>query len=157
MATKKSLPAKKTSKKTTKKPTFKTTERKVTLYISGLRYDKDEEGVMWFFTPFGYVESVQLIKDKNTKLPKGIAFVKMERESDGLKAVKGLDGKVVEGRTLKVSVAKERPEFKKEFTAKDPSKPVRKTTKEENMYKAKAKKEKKTGLDKLLKYKSSKK
>jgi RNA recognition motif-containing protein len=144
-------------KKPLVKSSFKSNEKKVTLYISGLRYDKDEEGVMWFFTPFGYVESVQIIKDKNTKLPKGIAFVKMERESDGLKAVKGLDGKVVEGRTLKVSVAKERPEFKKEFIPKDPNKPIRKTTKEENIYKAKVKKEKKTGLDKLLKYKSSKK
>lgn len=143
-----------------KKPLVK--EKKITLYVAGLRYDKDEEGVMWFFTPFGYVESVQIIKDKNTKLPKGIAFVKMERESDGLKAIKGLDGTKVEGRTLKVSIANERPEYKKEgFISKSfEIKDKKKSVKEQNIFKAKAKAKNeansKVGLNVLMKYKKSK-
>ncbi len=142
-----------------KKPSVQN-EKRVTLYISGLRYDKDEEGIMRFFKPFGYVESVEIVKDKNTKLPKGIAFVKMKRESEGLKAIKGLNGKQIEGRTVKVSVAKIRPEFLRERAEiKQDETPIKakKTVKEENIYKAKVKKEKKVGLDILFKYKNSKK
>jgi RNA recognition motif-containing protein len=108
------------------------------------------------------VESVQIIKDKNTKLPKGIAFVKMERESDGLRAIKGLDGTKVEGRTLRVSVANQRPEYKKDgFVSKSfELKDKKKSVKEQNQFKAKAKAKNaansKVGLNVLFKYKKSK-
>lgn len=142
-----------------KKPSSKPFEKGVTLYVGGLRYDKDEEGVIRFFKTFGYVESVEMIKDKQTKMPKGIAFVKMKRESEGLMAVKGLDGKIIEGRTLKVSVANQREEFKKpirEKIEKASDKPAKKSTKEENIYKAKVKKDKKVGLSVLFKHKAKK-
>lgn len=76
-----------------------------TVYIGNLNYKKDEVGVRDLFRKFGKVRRVKLMRDEKTQLKKGFGFVQMPNKEDAAKAIKSLNGKQLDGRTLKVSVA----------------------------------------------------
>nr|XP_018461616.1 PREDICTED: cold-inducible RNA-binding protein-like isoform X2 [Raphanus sativus] len=59
------------------------------------------------FSPFGQIREARLIKDSQTQRPKGFGFVTFESEVDAQKAMKALDGKIVDGRLIFVEAAKE--------------------------------------------------
>ncbi|XP_035982244.1 RNA-binding protein 45 isoform X1 [Fundulus heteroclitus] len=63
------------------------------------------------FSKFGYIQGVWLIKDKQTKEPKGIAYVKFAKSSHACLAMEEMHGKVlVEGtKPIKVFIAQSRP------------------------------------------------
>ena len=79
-----------------------------TIYIGNMSYKRNENSILKLFKEFGYVQSVSVVTDSKTKKSKGIAFVKMKKADEALLAIKTLDGKVVDGRTLKVSEANAR-------------------------------------------------
>ncbi len=60
-------------------------------------------------TPFGDTASVELIKD-HAGASKGFAFVEYPNDEHAKAAIKGLDGKVIGGQTLKVGEARPRKE-----------------------------------------------
>ena len=78
-----------------------------TVYIGNLNYQKDEIGVRNLFKKYGKVVRVKLIRDPKTNLKKGFGFAQMPNKEDALKAVKGLNGMQLDGRTLKVSIAQD--------------------------------------------------
>lgn len=84
-----------------------------TIYIGNLNYRRDESAVKKMFDHFGKVIFVNLIKDPKTKKRKGMGFVKMINSKDANRAIEYLNGRSVDGRTLKVSIAKEREENRK--------------------------------------------
>lgn len=77
------------------------------LYVGNLPYSADEDTIRDLFADYGEVTEVALIKDRDTGRSKGFAFVTF---ADGEAAQKGLeqDGKEMDGRSLRVNVAKER-------------------------------------------------
>jgi len=77
-----------------------------TVYVGNLNYKKDEIEVRNLFRKHGKVIRVKLMKDPKTNLKKGFGFVQMPNKDDALKAIKEFDGKQLDGRTLKVSLAK---------------------------------------------------
>jgi RNA recognition motif-containing protein len=77
----------------------------ITVYIGNLNYQMDERGIRILFNPFGHVKFVKLVVDPKTDRSTGIAFVQMPNIEEGLAAIKGLDGKIIEGRKIKVSEA----------------------------------------------------
>jgi RNA recognition motif-containing protein len=79
-----------------------------TIYIGNLNYKRDEEGVKALFAQFGYVKSVKLLMREGTELKSGVAFVQMTNKDKALMAVDRLNGKIVDQRTLKVSIANDR-------------------------------------------------
>jgi RNA recognition motif-containing protein len=122
------------------------------VYIGNLNYKKDEFGIMNMFKPFGYVEKVNLIKDEKTETSKGIAFVEMQTKKAANEAVAELNGKVIDGRTVKVSIAKER-----EAISPNKAPKVAKTasmSKNEEKAIIKKGKVRRTGLDLLFQAKS---
>jgi len=80
-----------------------------TLYVGNLPYRANETAVRELFSTYGHVESVRLMKDKHTGKRRGFGFVEMSA-SDLEKAITALNDAEFEQRTLKVRVAKERPE-----------------------------------------------
>jgi RNA recognition motif-containing protein len=76
------------------------------LYVANLSYGAGRAELEALFAPFGAVESVQLITDRETGRSKGVAFVEMASDEGALAAIAGLNGKPVGGRALKVEVAK---------------------------------------------------
>lgn len=124
----------------------------VTIYIGNLRYKRDEEGIQKLFEKYGKVEYVDLVKDPKTKLSKGIAFVRMPVRKQALYAIDKLNGREIDGRTLKVSVALDRFETPIKTGAKVAKRP----TEDQDQNKKKTiKKRREKGLKVLFNYLNS--
>lgn len=84
-------------------------EAATTLYVGNLPYKADEESVSEHFSQHGNVESVRLMKDRRTGKRKGYGFVEVDGNSAD-KMIKALNDTEFQERTLKVRLAKEKPE-----------------------------------------------
>jgi RNA recognition motif-containing protein len=80
------------------------------IYVSNLSFAVQDEDLREFFTEYGDVSSAKVIKDKFTNRSKGFGFVEMPDDTAAQKAIAELDGGIVEGRAIKVMVAKPREE-----------------------------------------------
>jgi RNA recognition motif-containing protein len=80
------------------------------IYVSNLSFHTNEEDLKALFSQFGVVTSVKIILDKITQRSRGFGFVEMTSGDDGHAAINGLNGRDIEGRSLSVSVAREREE-----------------------------------------------
>ncbi len=78
------------------------------LYVGNLTYNVNETDLEALFTPFGSVQSAQVIIDRETQRSKGFAFVEMGTDDEALAAIDGLDGRDHDGRNLTVNEAKPR-------------------------------------------------
>ncbi|MBY0529756.1 MAG: RNA-binding protein [Rhabdochlamydiaceae bacterium] len=82
------------------------------LYVGSLPYSTTEDELRGLFESFGEIESVRIITDKFTGMSKGFGFVEMANADDAQKAVEGMNGKQLNGRTLIVNEA--RPEQRRD-------------------------------------------
>jgi RNA recognition motif-containing protein len=80
------------------------------LYVGGLSYDTTEDQLTEAFAKFGTVESAKVIMDRDSDRSKGFAFVEMSSNSEAQKAMQGLNGTALDGRSIRVDHAQERPE-----------------------------------------------
>lgn len=80
------------------------------IYVGNLSYTTSEEDIRAAFSPFGAVDSVDVIMDRGTGRSKGFGFVEMSVDTEGQAAIDGLNGKDLDGRSLNVNVAKPREE-----------------------------------------------
>ena len=78
------------------------------MYIGNLAYDVTENDLRNAFSEFGEVSSVKIIIDKFSGRSKGFGFVEMPSNSEADQAIKALNGKVLNGRSIKVNQAKPR-------------------------------------------------
>lgn len=82
------------------------------LYVGSLPYSVTEEELRNLFSAYGQIESVRIITDKFTGQSKGFGFVEMASGEEAQKAIEGVNGMKLSGRTLIVNDA--RPEQKRE-------------------------------------------
>ena len=75
------------------------------IYVGNLNYRSTEDDIREAFEQFGSVERVQIIIDKETNRPRGFAFVQMPDDTEGRAAIDGLNGKDLQGRSLRVNEA----------------------------------------------------
>jgi len=80
------------------------------IYVSNLNFAVHDEDLREFFAEYGEVASAKVIMDKYTNRSKGFGFVEMPDDAGAQKAIAELDGGMVEGRAIKVMVAKPREE-----------------------------------------------
>jgi RNA recognition motif-containing protein len=80
------------------------------IYIGNLPKQATEESVQEAFEAFGQVESVKIIKDKFSGESRGFGFVEMPSKDEGQKAIDGLNGTDLMGRTVNVNEARPRTE-----------------------------------------------
>ncbi|PWU02825.1 MAG: RNA-binding protein [Bacteroidetes bacterium] len=80
------------------------------IYVSNLSFNVADEDLKEFFAEYGEVSSAKVITDKFTGKSRGFGFVEMPNDEAAQKAISELDGGVVEGRTISVTVAKPREE-----------------------------------------------
>lgn len=76
------------------------------IYVSNLSFNVQDEDLKEFFTPYGEVSSAKIITDKFTGKSRGFGFVEMPDGEAGNKAIAALDNGTVDGRTIRVTVAK---------------------------------------------------
>jgi RNA recognition motif-containing protein len=79
------------------------------IYVGNLPFTTSEADLRDKFSAYGEVLSVKLINDRETGRPRGFGFVEMS-ESDAAKAIQGMNGAELGGRTLRVNMAEEKPQ-----------------------------------------------
>ncbi|HLF46370.1 MAG TPA: RNA-binding protein [Chitinophagaceae bacterium] len=78
------------------------------MYVSNLSFHTDEEALKDLFSPFGNVTSAKVITDRESGRSRGFGFVEMDVAAEAEAAMKGLNNKEIEGRSLSVTVAREK-------------------------------------------------
>ena len=78
------------------------------LYVGNLPYSATEQSLREAFAASGTVDSVSLITDRDTGQSKGFAFVEMSSDSEAQTATQDMNGKMLDGRQIKVNEAKPR-------------------------------------------------
>lgn len=124
-----------------------TSKDDLTVYISNLSYQIDRFDLKRIFSKFGEVRQVKLVMDVQTQKSKGMAFVRMSKKSECKAAIEGLNGQIIDGRTVKAAPA---------IPMKNPapvfSKKKQEETEEVPGKEKKVPRRKKQGLDKLKEY-----
>jgi cold-inducible RNA-binding protein len=78
------------------------------LYVGNLTYNVNESDLEAMFSPYGTVQSAQIIVDRETNRSKGFGFVEMGSDPEAQQAIQGLNGRDHDGRNLTVNEAKPR-------------------------------------------------
>ena len=89
------------------------------IYVGNLPFSATEDKIRELFSAYGTVESVNLIKDRETGRMRGFGFVEMS--SGGQEAIAGLAQREMDGRQLTVNEARPR----EERSSRSPSRPRR--------------------------------
>ena len=76
------------------------------IYVSNLSFNVKDEDLQEYFAEYGEVTSAKVIQDKFTNKSRGFAFVEMPDDAAAQKAIQELDGATVDGRAIKVNVAR---------------------------------------------------
>ena len=79
-----------------------------TLYVGNLDYSATEDDLRRLFTQAGEVQSIRVIKDRDTGRAKGFAFVEMSTQAEAEKAISLLNGFSFHDRPLTVNLARPR-------------------------------------------------
>ena len=78
------------------------------LYVGNLSYEVTNLSLEDLFSPFGTVQSAQVIQDRDTGRSKGFGFVEMSDDNAARAAIQGLNDKEHDGRRLAVNEARPR-------------------------------------------------
>jgi RNA recognition motif-containing protein len=77
----------------------------VNIFVGNLSFEAKESDVQRAFAPFGKVDSVAIVMDKNGRKSRGFGFVEMPDEQGALEAIVALQGREILGRPVNVMVS----------------------------------------------------
>jgi cold-inducible RNA-binding protein len=80
------------------------------LYVGNLPHSTTEAELRTLFQPFGDIERVSMVTDRDTGRSRGFAFVEMTNAGEAEKAIAALNGTSLGGRTLTINEAKPKAE-----------------------------------------------
>ena len=78
------------------------------IYVSNLAFSATEDDVRQLFEPYGDVDTVNIITDRETGRSRGFGFVEMPNRRAAESAIQGLHGTALSGRALTVNEARPR-------------------------------------------------
>jgi RNA recognition motif-containing protein len=76
------------------------------LYVGNLAYSMSDESLQEHFGEFGTVVSAKVMMDRDSGRSKGFGFVEMSTADQAQAAIRGLNGKQIEGRGIVVNEAR---------------------------------------------------
>nr|XP_004236291.1 28 kDa ribonucleoprotein, chloroplastic [Solanum lycopersicum] len=86
--------------------TFQPTYR---IYVGNIPWDIDDARLEQVFSEHGKVVSARVVYDRESGRSRGFGFVTMSSEPEMSEAIANLDGQTLDGRTIRVNAAEERP------------------------------------------------
>jgi RNA recognition motif-containing protein len=78
----------------------------VKLFVGGLSFSTSTDRLREAFAACGNVESASVVTDRDTGRSRGFGFVEMSTAEEAQQAVSQLNDRALDGRSLKVEVAK---------------------------------------------------
>lgn len=79
------------------------------LFVGGLSWGTNDDGLRQAFERFGNIEEARVISDRETGRSRGFGFVTFSDEEGARQAIAEMDGKELDGRSIKVNEAEEKP------------------------------------------------
>ena len=79
------------------------------LFVGGLSWGTTDDGLHGAFSPFGEIVEAKLITDRETGRSRGFGFVTFASDRGAAKAIAEMDGTELDGRTIKVNEAEDKP------------------------------------------------
>jgi len=79
------------------------------LFVGSLSWDTNDEGLRAAFSPFGEITEAIVITDRGSGRSRGFGFVTFEDDEAAEKAMAELNETELDGRTIKVNVAHDKP------------------------------------------------
>jgi cold-inducible RNA-binding protein len=83
-------------------------EPSVNIYVGNLAFTTTDHDLRQLFEPYGMVDEIRVIVDRDTGRSKGFGFIEMPDRTTATTAIAGLHGTELAGRTLTVNAAKPR-------------------------------------------------
>jgi len=80
------------------------------IFVGNLDFGATESSVRSMFEPYGSVDRVHLVTDRDTGRSRGFAFVEMTDASQADQAIAALNGAEYDGRALSVNEARPKTE-----------------------------------------------
>ncbi|MBP6217839.1 MAG: hypothetical protein KA436_04555 [Oligoflexales bacterium] len=80
------------------------------LFVGGLSWGTDDEMLRASFEKFGEIEEAKVITDRETGRSRGFGFVTFSDDDAALNAISEMDGHAIDGRTVKVNEANDKPD-----------------------------------------------
>ena len=82
------------------------------IFVGGLSWGTDSEGLRNSFEKFGEISDARVITDRETGRSRGFGFVTFENESSVSDAISEMHDVELDGRTIKVTEAQDKPRNK---------------------------------------------
>lgn len=79
------------------------------LFVGSLSWDTTDEHLQSAFAPYGEVTEAKVITDRDTGRSRGFGFVTFANDESAKAAIAALDGKDLDGRSIKVNEAQDKP------------------------------------------------
>jgi cold-inducible RNA-binding protein len=76
------------------------------IYVGNLSFNTVEDQLREAFAQYGEVSEVNIIKDRETGRPRGFAFVEMANGNEATNAIKELNLREIDGRSITVNEAR---------------------------------------------------
>jgi RNA recognition motif-containing protein len=83
------------------------------IFVANIERKVTDEQLQELFQQYGEIASLKLIRDRDTGVSKGYAFVEMANDDEAQKAIDALNEFELEGRALAVNEARPKTEYKK--------------------------------------------
>jgi len=80
------------------------------IFVGNLDFSATESSLRSLFEPYGNVERVNLVTDRDTGRSRGFAFVEMTDAAEADRAIAALNGTELDGRALNVNEARPKPQ-----------------------------------------------
>ena len=80
------------------------------IFVGNLAFTVTEQDVRDLFAPYGVVDRITLITDRETGRLRGFGFVEMADDQAAQEAIAALNGQELAGRALNVNEARQREE-----------------------------------------------
>jgi len=80
------------------------------IFVGNLDFAATESSIRALFEPYGSVQRVNLVTDRDTGRSRGFAFVEMADSAEADKAITALNGTQLDGRALNINEARPKPE-----------------------------------------------
>jgi RNA recognition motif-containing protein len=79
------------------------------IFVGNLDFAATESSIRTLFEPYGNVERVNLVTDRDTGRSRGFAFVEMTDSAEADRAIAALNGTELDGRALNINEARPKP------------------------------------------------